>query len=153
MDSHGIDVIGREEPKSAMGHRIVMTAAVLLSSLLLASCLTACSGGSDSRSAQAAESSGREAGSGSDVGSEDDMANGSGTVPDGYVKGGETDGGTATIYVPGDSDANGESGEAGSDGQASGEAGGEKNAPSTETDVANSGLDDSIGESEVIVAN
>lgn len=151
MDSHGIDVIGMEEPASAIGHRIVMTAAALLPSLLLASCLTACSDGSDSRSAQAAESSGREAGSGSDVGSEDDITNGS--VPDGYVKGGETDGGTATIYVPGDSDANGESGEAGSDGQASGEAGGEMNAPSTETDVANSGLDDSIGESEVIVAN
>lgn len=66
------------------------------------------------------------------------------SVPDGYKKSGETDGGNATVYVPDNENTDTQSNETNAN---------DNDIPSTETNVEGSGLDDSIGESEVIVAN
>lgn len=67
------------------------------------------------------------------------------SVPNGYKRDGKIADGKATIYVP-DNKAN-------CDAEASEADNGSSDIPSTEINVEGSGLDDSIGESEIVVAN
>lgn len=130
---------------------VIRVISAIVCAFLVSSSLTACGTAGAEQNAKPNEAKAaathKNTSSKTNKTNKDNEANSNNTqsVPDGYKKSGETDGGNATVYIPDDENT---------DTPQSNETNANDNdMPSTETNVEGSGLDDSIGESEIIVAN
>lgn len=139
-----IDNMNTHIPMPQKKHSYVLRAIVATSlAFAVSSSLSACGNASASESKQNDSANTMNMHSGTANPDKNDGIEQS--VPNGYKQDGKIADGKATIYVPDD--------KANSDAEASETNNGSSDIPSTEINVEGSGLDDSIGESEIVVTN